>query len=580
MIKIAVCDDEQHFVTQIKNILVEYGKKNQTDISVSEFHDGVMLLDQYDCSYDIIFLDIKMPHIDGVKVAEKIRVRDPNVTIIFLTSLFQRAVDGYRVRASNFLIKPVSEKKLTKEIDRWIETNREKKQECLLVDNMTGRFMIPISSLRYIETAGEAMNVVLDIVFTLIEGCCLLYLVKNEKIDYRRQVLFVLFYIFIIFGLTQMFTLSEMAIKMVFTTVSVIILGAFILGLSMKKSIFYMIIGGFLIMSSELLVTNIGLLFQINPGLKEDASISNIHIIISKIVCITLLVTVQKIISDVSRERFDIKILFFFVCSNIGYIVVGSFILANILYTEGEAYSNMLLVCSVVLLFTFIINVFFSNKYSRIENEAQQQRMEIYKLETQTRYYKEKMRDEERIKEIYHDMKNHLLLLEEEWGEKNSTGIENLRKEMEQYENYYRTGNKFVDIILKDKFAKAAEYGINIEDRVELIDIDFIEPLDLSTVFGNLLDNAIEACRLIEEPEKRHVSISSKREHNLLVISIKNNKVCGNIKNVPKKVIHGYGLSNVTAAVHKYGGEIDIMEGEQEFVVNIVMPIKKGEEFA
>lgn len=153
MIKIAVCDDEQHFVTQIKNILVEYGKTNQTDISVSEFHDGVMLLDRYDCSYDIIFLDIKMPHIDGVKVAEKIRVRDPNVTIIFLTSLLQRAVDGYRVRAYDFLIKPISEKKLTKEIDRWIETNREKKQECLLVENMTGRFMIPISSLRYIETA-------------------------------------------------------------------------------------------------------------------------------------------------------------------------------------------------------------------------------------------------------------------------------------------------------------------------------------------------------------------------------------------------------------------------------------------
>lgn len=376
-----------------------------------------------------------------------------------------------------------------------------------------------------------------------------------------------------------MFTLSEIAIKVVFTTVSVIILGAFILGLSMKKSIFYMMIGGFLLMVSELLIINIGLMFQINPGLKEDASISTIHIIISKIVYITLLITVQKMISDVSRERFDIKALFFFVGSNIGYMVVGIFLLANLLYTEGEAYSNMLLICSVILFITFIINVFFSNKYSRIEYEAQQQRMAIYRLETQTRYYEEKMRDEERIKEIYHDMKNHLLLLEEEWGEKNSTGIKNLRKEIAQYENYYRTGNKFADIILKDKFAKAAEYGINIEDNVELIEIDFIEPLDLSTVFGNLLDNAIEACRLIEEPEKRQISISSKREHNLLIISIKNNKVCGNIKNASKKVIHGYGLANVAAAVHKYGGEIDIMEGEQEFAVNIVMSIKKGDEF-
>ena len=376
-----------------------------------------------------------------------------------------------------------------------------------------------------------------------------------------------------------MFSLSELGIKVVFTCGSVVLFYYLILDLSMKKSIFYMMIGEFLLMVSELLIINMGWMFQINPGVKEDVSISTIHIIISKIIYITLLITVQKIISDVSRERFDIKILFFFICSNIGYMVVGTFILANILYTEGEAYSNMLLVCSVVLLFTFIINVFFSNKYSRIENEAQQQRMAIYKLETQTRYYEEKMRDEERIKEIYHDMKNHLLLLEEEWGEKHSTGIENLRKEMAQYENYYRTGNKFVDIILKDKLTKAAEYGIHIEDSVELIDIDFIEPLDLSTVFGNLLDNAIEACRLIEEPEKRQISISSKRENNILVISIKNNRVCGNIKNAPKKVIHGYGLANVTAAVHKYEGEIDIMEGEQEFAVNIVIPIKKGEAF-
>ena len=423
------------------------------------------------------------------------------------------------------------------------------------------------------------MNAVLDIMFTLIEGCCLLYLVKNEQIKHKRQVFFAIFYIVTIFGLTQMFSLSELGIKVVFTCGSVVLFYYLILDLSMKKSIFYMMIGEFLLMVSELLIINMGWMFQINPGVKEDVSISTIHIIISKIIYITLLITVQKIISDVSRERFDIKILFFFICSNIGYMVVGTFILANILYTEGEAYSNMLLVCSVVLLFTFIINVFFSNKYSRIENEAQQQRMAIYKLETQTRYYEEKMRDEERIKEIYHDMKNHLLLLEEEWGEKHSTGIENLRKEMAQYENYYRTGNKFVDIILKDKLTKAAEYGIHIEDSVELIDIDFIEPLDLSTVFGNLLDNAIEACRLIEEPEKWQISISSKRENNILVISIKNNRVCGNIKNDPKKENHGYGLANVTAAVHKYEGEIDIMEGEQEFAVNIVIPIKKGEAF-
>lgn len=62
-----------------------------------------------------------------------------------------RAVDGYRVHASNFLVKPISRNKLTQEIDRWIEKNR-KKQECLLVENTSGQYMVPISSLRYVET--------------------------------------------------------------------------------------------------------------------------------------------------------------------------------------------------------------------------------------------------------------------------------------------------------------------------------------------------------------------------------------------------------------------------------------------
>lgn len=167
------------------------------------------------------------------------------------------------------------------------------------------------------------MNAVLDIVFTLIEGCCLLYLVKNEQIKHKRQVLFTISYIVTIFGLTQMFSLSELGIKVVFTCGSVVLFYYLILDLSMKKSIFYMMIGEFLLMVSELLVINIGLMFQINPGLKEDASISTVHIIISKIIYIALLVIVQKIISDVNRERFDIKILFFFVCSNVGYVIVG-----------------------------------------------------------------------------------------------------------------------------------------------------------------------------------------------------------------------------------------------------------------
>lgn len=152
MIKIAICDDEKCFVDQLKNILIKYNNYSEESIDIKEFYDGVMLLDKYDCKFDIIFLDIKMPYMDGVKVAEKIRERDKDVTIIFLTSLLGRAVDGYKVNAENFLIKPVDKKKVIQEIDKYIMFNRMKNQNCILIENVEGQFRIPIISIKYIET--------------------------------------------------------------------------------------------------------------------------------------------------------------------------------------------------------------------------------------------------------------------------------------------------------------------------------------------------------------------------------------------------------------------------------------------
>lgn len=422
------------------------------------------------------------------------------------------------------------------------------------------------------------MNELLDIIFTLIEGCCFLYMVKDEKVKRIRQVFFLMFIIFVFFHLTKVLTLSQIGIKLLFAYGIPILSSFFILGLSVKKSVFYMTICEFLLMISEIMIASIGLMFQISPGSKEDTSIPVIHIIISKILFITFLIIVQKIIYDINKKRFDIKALFYFISSNIGYVIVAICIYVYILYTEGESYNNVFLICSVTMLITFVANVFFSSKYVNMENKAYEQRMAIYELELQTRYYEEKMKEEERIKEVYHDMKNHLLLLEG-CGENNSDKVAHLRKELMQYENYYRTGNKFVDIILKDKMAKATEYNIQIEDNIELIHVNFIEPLDLSTIFGNLLDNAIEASKFIEEQEKRCIQISAKKEKNFLVIGIKNNKQNENVDNVSKKVIHGYGLINVRNAIHKYGGEIDINKTKNKFIVNVIIPLKNGERY-
>lgn len=139
------------------------------------------------------------------------------------------------------------------------------------------------------------------------------------------------------------------------------------------------------------------------------------------------------------------------------------------------------------------------------------------------------------------------------------------------------TGNRYLDIILRDKRTKAEQSGIYFEDDIDFQRGGFVEAVDISTIFGNLLDNAIEACELIDENGKRFIQVTAKQKNSLLVISVKNS-----ISDIPvdkdrknKKIISGYGLLNVENAVHKYEGEISAVKEEEVFNVNIVLPIRK-----
>lgn len=152
MVAVAVCDDSRKTVDSIKENIEEFGKAIQKDIRVFSYYSGEELLGSYKCNIDILFLDIRMPGMDGVSVAERIRQKDKKVIIIFLTSLVQYALDGYRVDASNYIIKPVSRKRLNMELERWIGELEKKEEPFITIHNDGGDYKILLKSIRYIET--------------------------------------------------------------------------------------------------------------------------------------------------------------------------------------------------------------------------------------------------------------------------------------------------------------------------------------------------------------------------------------------------------------------------------------------
>lgn len=152
MIHVAICDDEQNFVAHLTKLLQRYMEETGMQIRITCFYDGLELLEHYDPSFDLIFLDIQMKLVNGLRTAEKIRQMDQKVGILFLTTLVQYGLEGYKYGAVNYVLKPIQYVRLKGEMDRFLSRYDQNEEESLVVVNDTGRYKIYLRELVYIET--------------------------------------------------------------------------------------------------------------------------------------------------------------------------------------------------------------------------------------------------------------------------------------------------------------------------------------------------------------------------------------------------------------------------------------------
>lgn len=235
--------------------------------------------------------------------------------------------------------------------------------------------------------------------------------------------------------------------------------------------------------------------------------------------------------------------------------------------------------------FMFIIGLLFAialiyiKNYIYLKEKEQKDQFMIETLKRQYSYYQNKQKDDERVKSIYHDMKNHLLVLEnKENTEETQKMAKTLREQIESYEEYTHTGNDFLDVIIKDKTRIAKEKNIDFIVPIDFKDINFIEPLDISTIFGNALDNAIEGVDKLSE-DKRTILIKAGKINEFLSIVVENNydpEIKLENKKTTKKdtFLHGYGIQNIKNAVEKYNGTCTITKENEKFILKILIPIK------
>lgn len=152
MLHIAICDDEKDFVTHLDGLLNQYAAETGEEIKVTAYYDGMELIEKYDATVDLIFLDIQMKLVNGLRAAERIRQMDEKVSIIFLTTLTQYGLEGYKYQAVNYIIKPMKYVRLKAEMDQWIKKHRKDDGPAMVIANDSGKYKVFLKSLGYVET--------------------------------------------------------------------------------------------------------------------------------------------------------------------------------------------------------------------------------------------------------------------------------------------------------------------------------------------------------------------------------------------------------------------------------------------
>lgn len=172
MVKIGIVDDEKEAREQLREAIGRFGSEYRMEFEVWEFDSAASYLSAESGACDILYLDIDMPQMTGMELAEKIRETDSEVVIIFCTNLEQFALNGYSVSALGFLVKPVQWYSFHMYLDRALKAVQKRASRAENAE--TRRIVVkdgPVS--RVIDAA--------DIKYVEVRQHYLLYSVKDKK---------------------------------------------------------------------------------------------------------------------------------------------------------------------------------------------------------------------------------------------------------------------------------------------------------------------------------------------------------------------------------------------------------------
>lgn len=160
MYRFAICDDSEADIEYIETLIQEWNREKEYQIRTERFLSGEEFLFAFegDPGFDVLFLDIEMKNLNGIDLAQKLRQLGSRIQIVFVTGYMEYIAQGYDVEALHYLLKPVTEEKLSGVLERAMERIRNRERE-LTLTMPEGIVRIPLAEIRYLEVLGNYVTI-------------------------------------------------------------------------------------------------------------------------------------------------------------------------------------------------------------------------------------------------------------------------------------------------------------------------------------------------------------------------------------------------------------------------------------
>ena len=202
-------------------------------------------------------------------------------------------------------------------------------------------------------------------------------------------------------------------------------------------------------------------------------------------------------------------------------------------------------------------------------------------MEMQYKNYQLSKENIDMVNQKYHDLKHQIAVLRSEADPgKREAFLDKMEADIKKYESQNKTGNKVLDTVLTTKSLYCAKHNITFTCVADGTLLDFMEVMDICSIFGNALDNAIECELKIPDKEKRLIHVTVSKQKQFLILRFEN--YCKEtlqyqegtpVTTKKEKEFHGYGLKSIQYTVNKYDGAVSMNLEDNWFELKVLIPM-------